>query len=366
MNISEITSETQFDALEPDWNRVAAEMDTPSPFQSWQWQRLWWKHFGNGHRLRILVFREDNRTVGIAPLYEHRLGFGSVQLSLLTSIGWEDYRRKRGVTERCGFLWPGHVKNQSFEALGSWLNEANWQALLLPDVEEGKELPPTLGRYLVDQGDPLVFAHRDLPADWEAFLASLSKSMRGNIRYYPRLLARAGYSYRFDVAEGPEDASRALGLLLALHRARSQVRGSVMHKDKFRFADRRSFITDVVPALSRRGELKIGLLIVGNETVAAQMWLEKCGAMFLYYSGYLPGWAKYSVGLVATIETLKVGIARGLHTVDFLIGMGQDKSRWRTERSQYRNILLARSPRLFTPALALRALVRVPDALRSA
>ena len=106
----------------------------------------------------------------------------------------------------------------------------------------------------------------------------------------------------------------------------------VAHKDYPERDDHRAFLNEVAPRFAARGELKVGLLPVRGEVVAAQMWLERNRTLFLCYSGYLPEWSRYSVAMASTAEILKRGIARGLERVEFLRGTGQFKTRWDTCR----------------------------------
>ena len=131
----------------------------------------------------------------------------------------------------------------------------------------------------------------------------------------------------------------------------------VHHGNRFRYPRRRAFLCEVAPLLAARGEIKIGMLRVRGDVVAAQMWLEKGQTMFMNYSGYLPGWAEYSVGMVCAAEAFKNGIARGIRRVEFLQGSGQFKERWDTQNRTFQTIL-------FTPAPAVaRTLFGIREAL---
>lgn len=74
LSISEITTDDGFDLLQEEWNQLVHRLDVPSPFQSWEWYRTWWTHFGTTYSLRILVFRDAGEVIGIAPLHQRRYG----------------------------------------------------------------------------------------------------------------------------------------------------------------------------------------------------------------------------------------------------------------------------------------------------
>ncbi|MBV9525588.1 MAG: GNAT family N-acetyltransferase, partial [Candidatus Dormibacteraeota bacterium] len=203
------------------------------------------------------------------------------------------------------------------------------------------------------------FLYRALPGDWESFLGSLNKSLRDNAKYYPRLLHRHGRQAAFSVAATSDEVRATLPVLLALHRARAAAPAAVVHHDYFASASRRAFIEAAAPALAARGQLRIGVLAVDGAPVAAQMWLENAGVMFVYYSGYDPRWSRYSVAFIALLDALQDAMSRGIGRVEFLAGLGQFKERWSPQRRLRHNVTLAAHPALFRSVMALSPVRRL-------
>src|SRR5947209_5879686 len=55
-----------------EWDRLLDVVASDVVFMTWQWQSLWWKHFGaqQGCQLHLLALRDERGAlVGIAPLY---------------------------------------------------------------------------------------------------------------------------------------------------------------------------------------------------------------------------------------------------------------------------------------------------------
>jgi GNAT acetyltransferase-like protein len=357
MMISEVTREEEFDSLRPEWNLLVSRLAVPSPFQSWEWYRTWWKHFGSGGRLRILAFRDAGQLAGIAQFYERHYGSRYVGPTLIAPLGWQDHRRRQGITEQSELLFPADRSGDLLTALSKWLDEHRWTVALLPGLQGPHQLPTGLSQKVVLAGKPSWLYYRSLPPTWPDFLSSLGKSMRDNVKYYPRLLERTGHPFRLRVADASAPVSTALRTFLDLHRARAAAATSaITHRDKFAHKDRRAFLLEVGPILADLGQLKVGLLEVDEKVVAAQIWLEMRDTMFLYYTGYDPAWSKFSVQLVATLECLKVGMARGIQRVEFLRGgakrQDQRNERWETSHRERVNLTLAHRPAV--PRLLLR------------
>jgi CelD/BcsL family acetyltransferase involved in cellulose biosynthesis len=366
MLITEVTTTEAFDRLRSEWNALIRRLDSPSPFQSWEWNRIWWKHFGTGHRLRILTFREAGELRGIAQLHERRYGPRWIARSVIAPLGWEDHRRRQGLTEQNELIFPAADASILLAALSDWLDTQRWSVVLLPAMQSPSRLPAQLAKRVVLVGKPNWFYHRPLPPAWPEFVNGLGKSMRDNVKYYPKLLERRGHQYRFPVYDAPRDIPAALDVFFALHRARANATSSsIKHRDKFAFKDRRSFLREVAPAMAALGQLRVGLLEVDGAPVAAQIWLEMGETLYIYYTGFDPDWSKFSVQLVATLKCLQDGMARGMRQVEFLRGgddgNDQRNERWGTSKRVLVNVTLARRPALTKLVLGVP---RVQRALR--
>ena len=59
---------SSLDSVADDWARLAEA--TGNIFATWEWNSLWWKHFGRGRELLVTVCRDGAGTiVAILPLY---------------------------------------------------------------------------------------------------------------------------------------------------------------------------------------------------------------------------------------------------------------------------------------------------------
>jgi len=346
VEIREVTTLAGFDAMQADWNQLVDRLQLPAPFQTWEWNRAWWNHFGEGRALMILEFRQAGRVIGIAPFFRRRLGMPALGLSMLLPLGWEGNGLANGLTEQWQLLFPADCRMTLLENLAGWLQSHPWSTVLIPGFDEHDPLPEWMARRIAYRGKGVVFDYRRVPPDWEALVASLNKSMRDNVRYYPRLMQRKGHPYRFEIASTPAEVSAALPVLFNLHRERAEASMRIAHDDYFDHPNRRAFIREVAPILAQQGQVRIGTVRVGDEPVAVQMWLEKGDAMFLYYSGFLPVWKAHSVALLATIGAFQDAIGRGTRQIEFLAGGGHPKERWDTQQRVHSNIWLVRRPRM--------------------
>ncbi len=56
MRIVEISEREALNTLERQWRALQAQCPQATPFQTWEWNAAWWRHFGARKRPRILLF----------------------------------------------------------------------------------------------------------------------------------------------------------------------------------------------------------------------------------------------------------------------------------------------------------------------
>lgn len=67
-HVTEINDLEELDRLGLVWKCLLAETRQASFFQSLEWLRTWWRHWGQHQRLRVFVARSAGRYLGILPL----------------------------------------------------------------------------------------------------------------------------------------------------------------------------------------------------------------------------------------------------------------------------------------------------------
>jgi|GEM_PF-760477 len=63
-----ISSDSGFDDLKNEWIALSEKSST-SIFQTYEWQRLWWKYYGDGSKLYLILFYKADELIGIAPFF---------------------------------------------------------------------------------------------------------------------------------------------------------------------------------------------------------------------------------------------------------------------------------------------------------
>lgn len=344
----EITTDDEFLALCGPWNALLNRCDYPTPFCSWAWAWEWWQKFGGaaapGYRLLVAqVYDTAGRLVGLAPFFFPGDGAGPLRLRPLRPLATRIHCLVDDLTEEPLILLDADAPEAVFaalcQALLAWPGRADWDLIHLRLLRRAgtSEIGPQWRR--LPGAFPFVLTRRRrrlgqtrcLPPAWPALRRSLSKSMRDNTSYYPRLLTREGHEWSVTICRDPEAVSRAVRLLIRLHECRAQSGHGPAHTNHLPGAAQQAFLHDILTRLAGAGMAAVALLEVDREVVAAQSVLECAGRLTFYYSGFDPRWHRYSPVTLLHTALIQDAQARGLTALDYLPEAEPWKTRWGTE-----------------------------------
>ncbi len=95
------------------------------------------------------------------------------------------------------------------------------------------------------------------------------------------------------------------------------------------------FSEKLVLCLAKPGWLRLGILYIGGQPAAAQIWFSAHGKASIYRLVYDQAWKKYSPGSILTKHLMHHVIdVDQVKTVDFLTGNDAYKRDWMSERNQ--------------------------------
>lgn len=331
MQLQVYTDVTAFDTLQTEWNALLHASAADTLFLTWEWQTTWWRYLGVGDLL-ILAARDDaDRLVGLAPLLKTPVGR---QLTLVGCVDVSDYLDLIVSPDYADVVYPLFV--QTLAERDDW---AEWSLCNVPADSPTLQRLPGLAQA---RGWRVEDIHEDvcpvipLPTDWEAYLASLNKHQRHEVRRkLRRLQDEAQFDYRV-VRAGP-DLDTAINDFFRLHR--------LSHHDKARFMDERmeTFFRAIITTLSQAGHLELALLYIEQQPAAAMLNFRYGDRLLVYNSGYDPAYRpNLSSGIVLLSLCIQDAIARGVRYFDFLQGDEEYKYRFGAVETQLRRMIVKR------------------------
>ncbi len=334
--VETITTQEGLSRLERDWNRLSRTSEFPNVFTTFDWFRVWNKHFGNhGWRsqrsLNILALKKDGVIVGISPLIRavfSRFGFTVRSLEFVGQEG--DYTD----------LVVGDTSTGQIEAVVDFLKRtsAEWDVIDLRYLRgEGggvKRLERALSKAgllycngLESERCPYVL----IDAPWSELLARRSSSTRHVFRNQQSRINRLKTEgLRTRIIENPEQEPRLLERLIAVE-AKKRVGGQLV--DPF-FGRHPDVFQSLLDSLGRMGWISIALMELG-ERLLGWHFLFRCGQeLWGYQMAYDHDFARLSPGTMLIPAVIDYGFARGFRVYDFLRGEEPYKMRWTTDFRQ--------------------------------
>ena len=314
MYVDVLTAETAFQTLRPEWLRLLGEMSFQSVFLTPHWQETWWRHFGAGRQLAILTVRsDDGRLQGLAPLMRSQDTADTVRLEFIGDLDLCDY---------FDLLIAPHRQADVVPAIADYLaSQANEDVdICLNNLSSDSPTPALLQDGLAQQG---LLVETDtietcptivLPADWNAYLATLRGKDRHELRRKIRRAENAA-ELAYTVTDTLEQLDEGLDTFIDLHRMSQQD-----DKQGFMTPTKVAFFRDMAHQLWQQGWLELAFLYADDRPIAGLCCMTYGTTYAAYNSGYHPGYGALSAGIVLFADRIRSAIDRGFAAFDFLRG----------------------------------------------
>jgi CelD/BcsL family acetyltransferase involved in cellulose biosynthesis len=292
------------EAIAGEWTALAERAG--NVFATWEWASTWWRHFGAGRRPLVTACRADGRLLGIVPLYQ----WGIRPLPILRFIG-------HGPGDQLGPIHACEDRATIVRATAELLAGMRWGIFV------GEQLPADPGwsgvlgaTVLTREGSPVLHA----PAGgWPAYLAAQSPNFRQQIGRRERNLAR-GHRVRFRLVRESGELPAALDTLFHLHGLRWPAGSSA-------FQPRAAFHRDFAALALARGWLRLWLLELDGQPVAAWYGLRFAGIEWYYQAGRDPAFESRSVGFVLLAHSIREALQDGVR--EYRFGRGHEPFKYR-------------------------------------
>jgi len=230
---------------------------------------------------------------------------------------------------------PGYEEAVA-NAFARWFEgRRDWLWIDLPQARPGSVVERVPG-VVASEGETCPFLV--LPEDWETFRRGLGKSLRGNIGYYGRALAKLGeVEVRTATAQTLETD---LDAFFTLHQQRWRARWM---PGAFADSGARAFHRDLAGRLVEQDRLRLHTLRLGGRPIAAIHCMVGGDETAYYLGGFDPEFARWSPGTVLTAHAIRTAIERdGSRRFEFLRGDERYKYAWGAKDRRNRRFGLAR------------------------
>ncbi|MGI8462507.1 MAG: GNAT family N-acetyltransferase [Solirubrobacterales bacterium] len=322
MSVEVHTDLRQLESIEAQWRALAERRG--NAFLTPEGMRAWLSIYGDRAEPRVAVSRrEDGGVRGILPLVTVRAGATSVLRFAGYNLGDSFHPAAEDgedaeVAAECFAALAG-LGARPAAVLDHVSVSGSWQRAAADSAGLSRGRP--------QRGDVLPFIEL-AGQSWEDFMSGRSRNLRSQVGRKTRALER-DFEVTYRLAE-EATLSADIAALVRLHQRRWEGRGG-----SGALSERPSrFHAEFAASALARGWLRLWLLELDGEPVAA--WYGwRLGDRYSYYqAGFDPRFEKQSVGLVLLAHTIRAAAEEGSAVYDLLRGGEAYKSRFATaERS---------------------------------
>jgi len=301
-----------FDSLSSYWLSPRSLLKWDCIFVLPPWLEVWWQEFGYMADLYLCAVRQRETILGIAPLI--------VKEREACLMGSAD------VCDCLDFVIAPGREHDFFNILLDDLKQKDIRRLSLRPLRPDSTVLTHLVSIAEERSYEVsckvedVSLELDLLPTWEEYLGILNSKQRHEVRRKLRRLWETG-EVNYRVIEDSEAVTDAIDLFLKFFQESRQ------DKKIFMTTKKESFFRSLAKAMAQAGLLRIGILELNAQPVAAVMIFDYNDTVYLYNSGYNPHYRSLSIGMISKILCIKDSIERGRRIFDFLKGAEEYKYR---------------------------------------
>jgi CelD/BcsL family acetyltransferase involved in cellulose biosynthesis len=303
-SVERISSLEAFEALAGDWDDLVRAMPRPSPFLLHGWVAEWWRHYGHGAELAIEVLRRDGRLLGALPLVVRRraglriAGFPGGSCSVLSDLLLARETDPSGAARLT-------------DSVADRCDVAD-----LHGLPADSRLAATLGARieLIERIEAPVL---DLAGGWDAVYRAKTTSKKRNQHHRRRRQLGELGELTVSIARRLDELEPALEEAFHLHALRWEGRPD---GSEFATPVGRRFHRAALRRLAEIDVPRIVTLRLDGRAIAFHYWFALAGSMYVHRLAFDPALARWSPGMVNTLDTIEAAAAEGLARVEFLGG----------------------------------------------
>ena len=326
LEVEEIDGIGRLEGLADEWHALLERVPHDSPYLTPEFMIPWARMLASKYRFRVLAVRDATGLVGLAPLFERRLGKWGVEFVVRSFP-------LHGFSPPFDLVIDPAAEGVVDAMLRHLDADAGWHLVELLNIPERsanltrlRDACARLG-FGFEQFDSLSTTYVPVEGAWPAYLENLPRKLRKSVRQGQRRLEQAG-AVRF--VRCPQDGlSLAEGIETAL---------SVIGKSWKRFdaeaVDWNGFLREMGARLAARDMLCLRFLMVENVAAAYHLELDYRGNLHGLHNAYDLGMAAGNPGAVLLANALQDAHERCRGRFDFL-GTKEYLERWAQARQDF-------------------------------
>lgn len=323
----------EFQKLRYDWNKLLEQSSSDRVFMTHEWFTCWWQAFGEGKRLFIVLAKNKEEIIGIAPLMIHGSTFRKMPIR---SIGFMENKDSPG----CGFIIKKGYEQIVAKAFITFLMEkiGNWEILFFKNMLYEKEIYDGITEILY-QGDKKYIISNGLNSpfikvenEWEEYFKSISNRSKKTIRNVCNRMKKLG---NIKVKE--------FSNMKVFDDIVSITKNGWKYQEGKAFINRRDrekFFRLLSKVAQENGWLSIWCVYKDNDPIAYEYHLKYRQSDTALLAEYNRNYSNFSPGTFLDFEIIKSLFNSEICEYDMCGSPDKYKKKWTEDVRQYKNLII--------------------------
>lgn len=314
IRIDEVTTFDGLLALEPVWNAVLAKSDSDIPFLTFEWFTSWWRGYGSGKQPYVLVARDGQEPVAIAPLMRSLTFWRGLPARAVSFMA-------NGNSFRTALILAKNEVSLVERIFAHIRAVGGFDLLRFEHLVKGSFSHRTIRGIIERQGLPRVEMRGEVSPyipvteSWDEFLKQRSRNFRSKLKLTENQLKRSG-GYEIDTYRA-DNIPGAMEQLLSISRRTWKYReGTAIASNP----DNIHFYRSLAHAAASAGWLNLRVLRLAGEPVAFSFNLDYRGVSFFLKTGFDEKYRSLSSGEFLLHRSIQECFEGGFREYDLLGG----------------------------------------------
>ncbi|MDP3979777.1 MAG: GNAT family N-acetyltransferase [Chlamydiota bacterium] len=319
-----------FDLLEglsEQWNSLLQHTKANTLFLTYEWVRAWWDIYGRGGTLFLVVIKDGDDLIGIAPLYiESALVLKFIPIRQVCFIG-----DKHVAPCFLNFILEAGRESEIIPLIFQIIKGMNsWDRLMFDEMHESA-MEIALMTDAMRRMGLFVLSRRRYACPYQALAGTMREFMQEPdvvfkkitaTRHVPKLMKHHIVQFNDQINE--EDLDDHINTFISLHNERWHLVGK---KSFFDYVGTTKFFRAICHTFYENGCLKMSSLLVDGEIVAMECGVIYSNAYYAYQLACASKGRQYRAGAVLTYHIFE-SLVGNVQTFHYLRGKETYKYQW--------------------------------------
>jgi len=314
------TIETSFDDLDyirEEWDRFVLMVNGGIYF-SYDWCKIWWNHYSYKRKLKIFLFRKNDKLVGIVPVLVDKIWMGVTWVRLAKLIGSDSTLSvlKIPVLQYCAgqiytILLEDMLVHSGVDLL--WIGPVSGDDETVDDLRDnGVANNSTYKIYDQTKSCHTLFA---LPDQFDEYLRQISKSKKRDYKQGMNRLQKS-FNASYHVIDKPQEILDEFDNFYVLHNKQWQGENKLGHF--FDWPGATDFHREIISILSQMDRVRITKVVADENNIALQYCFFFGGVNHWFLPARVTGsdWNRFQLGTLMVVHLVNVSIDAKIKEID--------------------------------------------------